>query len=389
MRVKHWLLVLIISAPVIKADNSSFVDEHFIQDSALVVLNGAVVSVILETICWKTNTLPESSRAAFCQKSAPEATAFLYLTKSQWPTDAMETWSFLNMALLAGTLVYINHSPGLPIHHVCFAMTCMVYQQIIQIMVSTATRCLTGSNQTVLSSYGLINGVSTGLISGGLSLCLMYKQASEFKPSVLLIVSVGATLASTFLYSVFAESEKISLFDTVDPVAIFVVVAVAGAGAVIGGFAGAGIEAMALAAASAATAAVNIAVCIVIELTVTVIVAEAKAAGAGVIAVARHGAIAGAGAVAGAGAIIVVIIRYITSTLSQCSSGLPIARSLSMITAAGLPLMMSAWLVSWERFVEADVTAHETMQNEFNLFLKGLKDFYPEDWMIEMFNVWE
>ncbi len=51
--------------------------------------------------------------------------------------------------------------------------------------------------------------------------------------------------------------------------------------------------------------------------------------------------------------------------------------------------MMSAWLVSWERFVEADVTAHETMQNEFIPSLKGLKDFYPVGCMIEMYNDWE
>ena len=363
---------MILSAPVIKADDSPFIDKHFAQDSALVLLNGAVISAALEAICRAGVTLPGNQGSAFCQHFAPEAAVFLHLASSQWPTDVMEAWSYLNMALFAWTMVYIDYSPNPLESHVRWAVTYMIYQQVVRTVANTAAYYLTGSNNTYVPSYVMFNGISTGLIMGGLSLWFMYKQTLQYKPSVLVIASAGVALLSTFFYFFLEGSDKISFSEKGGVVAEAVAEAVAGAVAVAVAGAVAGAEAGAVAGAGARVVAV-----------------------AGAITGAITGAetVAVAGAVAGAGAFIIVITGTMTFTLSQCSVTLPIIRfpiisSLTMTTAAGLPLMLSSWLVSWNRFVEANTTAHETMQNEFIFSLNKLRVFYPESW-INLPHVWE
>ena len=165
-----------------------------------------------------------------------------------------------------------------------------------------------------------------------------------------------------------------------EAVAVAVAVgAVTGAGAVAGAVAGAG--AVAVAGALAGVGAV---------------------AGAGAIAIAVAGVGAGAGAViealavaeavalagAGAGVIITVITGRITASLSQCSATSPILKGLTMTAAAGFPVMVSSWLVSWNRFVETNTTAHETMQNSLIFSLDKFKAFDLESW-VDLSLVWK
>ena len=92
---------MIVFASVIKAENNTFIDVHFVRDSVLVLINGVVVSSLIEGICLNTCGLPARHSEFFCKLFAPEAATFVYLAKSNWPADALEIWSCLNMALFA------------------------------------------------------------------------------------------------------------------------------------------------------------------------------------------------------------------------------------------------------------------------------------------------
>ena len=59
-----------------------------------------------------------------------------------------------------------------------------------------------------------------------------------------------------------------------------------------------------------------------------------------------------------------------------------------MTAAAGFPLMMSSWLVSWNRFVETNATAHETMHNSLIFSLGKLKAFDLES-RVDLPLVWK
>ena len=400
MRIKHWLLVLILSAPVIEADNSSFFYEHVFLDSALVMSNGVVISVVLGVVCWGTGAFPVNECVDLSQRFVPEATVFLYLEKSQWSKEAIYLWSSLNRAFFSGTMVYIMGFPGSQINGIWPAMTLvslMNHQQVMRISANTAVRVLTGANQTALLFHALFNGVSTGLIAGGLSLWFMYQQTLNYQPFVSLAVSTGAALVSTLIYFSLAETGNISLLEKavvvivagagagVIAIAVVVVGAAAAVGAAFAAVAGAGVEAEAeaVALALAAFAAGAEAESVVKAIVLAVASAEAKA-----IVLAVVGVGAGAGAGACTGAFIVVITGFMTSKLLQCSAGLTTIKYISRITALGLPLMMIAWLVSLEKFVAANVSAHETMQNEFMFSLNDLNAFYPGNWIV-IFKPWE
>ena len=49
--------------------------------------------------------------------------------------------------------------------------------------------------------------------------------------------------------------------------------------------------------------------------------------------------------------------------------------------------MISSWLVSLERFIEDDLTAHETMQNEFIFSVNIPEALNPGSW-INQLNFW-
>ena len=198
MRINFWLFVLmIISAPALKAEdgnepemehNNTFFDDHFVWDSGFVLLNGAVSSAMLEAFCQKTVALPSNVRAIFCQNFAPEAVTFIYLFKSQWPEGAMEVWSSMNVLLLGGAMAYIGqeHRQNLPGLTRKAVMT-MVYYQATQIQAEALTRYVAGSNQSFLPNdlYIIFNGISTGLITGGVALWFTYIYPSELKMQAL------------------------------------------------------------------------------------------------------------------------------------------------------------------------------------------------------------
>ena len=404
--MKYWLLVLVILfAPVMKADDIRFIDEHFVQDSALVLLRGATFSAVLEAFCHVAMPWPEDHHRAFCQHFAPEVATFFYLVKFQEPENTIEVWSFLNKALFAAVMVNILHAPGLQINYARWGVVYMVYLQVMQTMSDTTVRHLTGLNQTFLPTYALLTGVSTGLISGGFFLWLAYKRTLQYRPFVLLIAAPGVALISTFFYFLIEGSGELSFSEKAGAVAE------AGAGALA--LAGAGAGALALAGAVAGTLAIARAGAVVgtvaevgavvgagagavagaVAEAVAVAVAEARAearAGAGAVAgaVVEAGAVAVAVAGAGAGVIITVITGSITASLSQCSATSPILKGLTMTAVAGFPLMVSSWLVSWNRFVETNATAHETMQNSLIFSLEKFKAFDLES-RVDLPLVWK
>ena len=364
MQIKHWLLVWIaLSAPVVTADNSTFIDEHFARDSALVLLNGAVVSAAVEAICHIA--VPGSQGRAFCQYFAPEATTLLYLAKTQWPTGVVEIWSSMNIALFAVAMVYLRHDHGSPVSKVRMAVTYMIYLQIAQIMANTAFHYLTGSNQTNLSVYISINSLSISLIAGGVALWLMYKQTPEYRPFDLFIVTTGTTLMLTLLYFYLDNSDEISSSEKAE--------VVTGVGTIVAVEAGA----IVLAVDGDAAAADAIAIIVAAAGTVAEVVVVA-------------GVVTAAGTVAGvaAGVFIIMLTGSTTSALRQWTTALPIANHLIMVVATGLPLMVNSWIISWSRFVAANATAHDTMQGEFIIPLSKLSALYPDNGM-RLFQVWE
>ena len=427
MRIKHWLFIgIILFGPVVKADkdlsrnnfpvlheaslrsqgkasdksgsylrtvpNSTFIGGyHFVQDSAIVLFNGVVVSTALEAICCIA--VPVSQGRTSCQHFAPEATTFLYQAKKQWPTDAMEVWSSLNIAFFAIAMVYIRHDYGSLVSKVHMAVNCMTYSQVAQMMAKTTFHYLTGSNQTHLPVYAPVNSLSTGLIAGGLVLWFMYKQTSQYRPFYWFMASAGTTLIFTPLHFYLQDLDKMN-FSQKAAVGV-------GAAAAAGTVAAAGTLAVAVSRVGAVARAEDIAVAIPIAGAVTVVGAEAIAeAEAIAFAIARVGAASTAGVAAvaagtAAGTVVATVGVYIimltgnaASALRQWTTESPIKNNLIMMAAVGLPLMVNSWITSWSRFVESDTSAHDTMQDEFIFPLNKLSAFYPENWM-SLFQVWE
>ena len=377
MRIKHWLFIgIILSASVAKADNSTFIDEHFAQDSVLVLLNGAFVSAALEAIC--RIAVPGNQGRTACQNFAPEATTFLYLAKNQWPTSAMEVWSSLNIAFFAVAIIYIRHGYGSPIRKVRMAMACMTYPLVMQMMANTASRYLTGLDHTKSPVEIPINGLSTGLIAGGVALWFMYKQTSQYRPFYLFVTSSGTTFILSLLYFYLEDSGEIIFSKKVTAVAGVAAIAVAVDGLVVR----AETEVVAIAAAVAAAG-----------VGAAALAQAAAIAEVGTVAENLVGTIIGAGTIvlstgeAITGIFIIMLTKRMTSKLRQSTTAFPMA-NLIMVAVAGLPLMVNSWVISWCRFIEANTTAHETMQGEFIISLNKMSAFYPENW-IRLFQVWE
>ena len=367
VRIKCWLfVVMIISVPALKAENGNglkmehnktFFDDNFVPDSALVLLNGAVNSAIIEAICLKTTALPANDQAVFCHYFAPEAITFIYLCKSQWPEYAIEIWSSMNMVLFGLAMAYVDQEnrqnlPGLT----RTAVMAMVYYQMMQIQTEALARYVTGSNQNFLPNYTyiLFNGLSTGLITGGSALWLTYIHTMQYKPLVLLMVTPSATLMSVFFY-ILGSSETINAYELAQ--GIFAAVSIV----IVAIIAGAGIETRDEVEAEA----------LAIALVKT---------GAGIGAGSAIGTLAGAGALVGA--VTVAITGCMAATLSLYSDTFSISNGVFITFSAGAPLMVSFWCVSWQRFVKSDIATHATMQNEFIFPLK-FRSFFSANWIRE------
>ena len=372
---------MIISAPALKAEDgnepemehsNTFFDDHFVPDSAFVLLNGAVSSAMLEAFCQKAAALPSNVRTAFCQNFAPEVVTFIYLFKSQWPKGAMEIWSSMNVLLFGGAMAYIGQEhrqnlPGLTRK----AVMSMVYYQAMQIQAEALTRYVAGSNQSFLPNniYIIFNGISTGLITGGVALWFAYIHTTQYRPLVLLMVTPSVALMSVFIY-VLGSSETINAFElavaVAGPLAVAVTVIVALAGE----------EALVLAGAGAGAGAV-------LGALTGVLAGALAGADVDVDAVAVAVALAGTGT----GTVIVIITGCTATTLSQYFGTHSIGNGIIMTVSAGLSLMVSFWGVSFQRFVESNVTVHETMQNEFTFPLK-MWSFFSASWIRKLLH-WE
>ena len=220
------------------------------------LINGAFVSSLIEGICLNAPGLPARHSEVFCKRFAPEAAAFVYLAKSNWPAGALEVWSCLNMALSAGALVYINHFHAQPMLGLRWGVTFMIYYQAMQMGANISVKYLIGSRLPEATEYAfnaVFNGASTGLITGAISFWFAYRQTLQNKPLVLVAASAGAAVPFTCFYFLCADSGNMDSFEKILVVAraVAVAVAVAVAGAVAVAVAGAVAVAVAVAGAGA------------------------------------------------------------------------------------------------------------------------------------------
>ena len=74
------VLTLIMVALQVRAyeptANNTFIDEHFIKDSVLVMVSGAVYGSGMEAICYQF-IQPHPDRAFYCKTFAAESLAFI------------------------------------------------------------------------------------------------------------------------------------------------------------------------------------------------------------------------------------------------------------------------------------------------------------------------
>ena len=438
-----------------KADNNTFIDEHFIQDSTLVLASGFLASALAESICLYIPGLPPNRPNAFCQGFAPEAVAFFYLTKSKLSTDAMEVWSDLNMLLFGIGEALLPLVQDSPMCRVRIGVSAMFYYQAARSLANTATCHFSECRQPDLPTYVSLNGLATSLalllllplrfqiepyiFPGIVVIFLIHLSFEGFGKFIVLPLSLVSSVVGAVAALVMAALTELGImaslafvclpglvFALVTEVAFNIAfdvetnalaeitpVASAGIAAAATTIAGATGQTVAIAGAIAGVitrafvfnpsvtigtilfAAVDISL-ITAHFSILLISAGAifealavSSAGAGAGAItgaiyeflatpgirvgpifkvlATPGTGAGAGAGAVAGILIVAITGYIVSTMQQCYPAPALMRGLTLMVAAGLPLLTSSWLISLERFVRDNVTAHETMQNEFIL----------------------
>ena len=413
-------MVAIVFVSKAKADNNTFIDEHFIQDSTLVLASGFLASALIESLCLYIPGLPPNRPNAFCQGFAPEAVAFFYLTKSKLSMDAMEVWSDLNMLLIGMEEVLLPLFQDLPICRVRGGVSIMFYYQAARSLANTATCHFSECRQPDLPTYVALNGLATGLLVSlytpftpfpiiivavylihlgfeGFGKFIVLPLAltravvgtvATFVMAVIaelgLIASVGGVCLSGFFFAFVTKlAFKIAFDVDMNALAQITPVASAGIAAAVTTRVGASGQTVAIAGviagviaralvfnpeftilriSSAVADISSVTICLSIFVISTGAISEA-------LAVPIAGAVAGAGAGAGAvaGILIVAITGYIVSTMQQCYPAPALMRGLTLMVAAGLPLLTSSWLISLERFVRENVTAHETMQNEFTL----------------------
>ena len=93
--------------------NNTFIDEHFIKDSVLVMASGAVYGTVIEAICYRF-ILPHPDRAFYCKTFAAESLAFINLLRAQQPVWALATCKYLNLLSVVIASGYIGSTQFRP-----------------------------------------------------------------------------------------------------------------------------------------------------------------------------------------------------------------------------------------------------------------------------------
>ena len=411
------LLTLIIMALQVRAyeptANNTFIDGHFIKDSVLVMASGAVYGSVMEAICYQF-IQPHPRRAFYCKTFAAESLAFINLLEVQQPVWTLAICRKLNLLLVVVASGYTG-SIQLGFATIRTVFASVFSYQLSRISADCAAHYYLwnpdlGNLKPVLSSYGILNGVSVGLLISGLILRYRQNLGEGIKPLVLTLASTSTTLLSTVFYMMLIESEE--------PFSILeIVVAGTEAGALAGALAGvlavaavgteaeiiAGAEAIVgargLALAGALTGALTVTGTIAGTIAVALVVALVEdIAGAG--AIARIGAIAGAecGAAVGTiavtvaialtGLLIITTTRFLLRRLSNGEQPNSISRNLAQVALISVPLLVTSWLLSVNQWVMKNVSAHQTMQGiyypVYALFSgEWIKELYHLLWLSE------
>ena len=372
------VLALIMVALQVRAhkptDNNAFIDEHFIKDNLLVMASGAVYGSVIETICYKF-TLPDLNQAYYCKIFAAESLALINLLRAQQPAWALEISGKLNLLLVAIASGHIGSTQSWP-ETISKMLAFLFCYQLSRISGDCATCYLwkpdLDSLNPVLISYVVINGVSTGLLIGGLVLWQNQNLEGRLKLLVSTLASTGTALLSTVFYMIFIEpEEKFSISERV------VAIAIAGAGT---------------AAAAAAETAAGAGAVIAAGTVAGAIAGAIAGAGTGTIAGAGAAVVAAAAAatVAEAGLLIISTTRFSLQRLSNGQQPYSISHSLAQVALISVPLLVSSWLVSVNQWIINNVSAHETMQGVYypdvaDAIFSGewIKELYHLLWRIE------
>ena len=340
-------------------DNNTVIDGHFIKDSVLVMVSGAVYGSVVEAICYPF-IQPHPDRALYCKTFAADSLAFINLLRAQQPVWALATCKHLNLLLIVIASGYIGSTQFRPatIRTVLASVLCY---QLGRISVDCAAYYFGQPDlynlKPDLIGYVVLNGISAAWLVGSLTLWHGQNLGGGLKLLVLTLASTGTALLSTEFYMILIESEKpFSILERVAAGAL--VVAGAGADAVGGTLAvavagaGARVSAGARAVAGVVTGAITGAeVEVEVEVEVKVKVK--------VIAV----ALTGAGAIAGA--LIIITTRFLLQRLSNAEQPHTISRNLAQLVLVSVPFLVSSWLLSVNQWVMNNVSVHETMQRVY------------------------
>ena len=375
------VLTLIIVALQVRADkptdNSTFIDGHFIKDSVLVMVSGAVYGSGIEAFCYKL-TPPDHNRALYCKTFAAESLALINLFEAQQPVWTLATCRKLNQLFVVIASVYIASAP-LWFSTIRTVLASVFCYQLIRISTDCTAHYLWKPDlynlKRVLTSYVGINGFSTGLLIGGPVIWHRQNLEGGLKSLLLILTTTGIALLSTIFYMILVEPEE--RFSTLEKVlALASGVALTSVGATILALAGAGTEAGlgggVLATAGAVFGAVSV------------------AAGATEVRtrfefgpVALVVAVTGAGA--GAGLLIITTTRFLLQRLSNDEQPHTISRSLAQAALISVPFLISSWLLSVNQWVMNNVTAHETMQGVY--YPDSAKALFSGEWTEALYHL--
>ena len=391
------VLTLIMVALQVRAyeptANNTFIDEHFIKDSVLVTVSGAVYGSVLEAICHKFILPP--GQAFYCKTFAAESLALINLLRAQQPVWALATCKYLNLLLVVIASGYIGSTQFRPAT-IKTALASVLCYQLSRISADCTAHYLWKPDlenmKPVHIIYVVLNGVSTGLLIGGPVLWHRQNLEEGLNQLVLTLASTGTAMLSTIFYMRLIEPEEpFSILQRVAAVAI----ALAGAGAVIVAvtIARAGIVAEAGAEAEAAvTVAVAAAIAVIgfgfgalaEALAEAIAIAEAEAGiGAGTGAGVGVGAIAITGAIAGL--LIISTTRFLLRRLSNGEQPNSISRNLAQVALISVPWLITSWLVSVNQWVMNNAPAHETMQGIY--YPDTARAFFSGEWIKELYHL--
>ena len=361
------ILTLIMVALQIRAyeptANNTFIDEHFIKDSVLVMVSGAVYGSGMEAICYWF-ILPHPGRAFYCKTFAAESLAFINLLRAQQPVWTLKTCKNLNLLLVVIASGYIGSTQFRPatIRTVLASVFCY---QLGRISVDCAAHYFWQPDldnlKPDLIRYVVSNGISAAWLIGGLTLWHRQNLGGGLKLLVLTLASTGTALLSTEFYMILIEPEK--PFSILDRVAVgAVALALAGVGVGTIGVVVAVAEAEDVAEAEAIAVAVTIAVTIAVvgavvaALAIAIAVAGTKAEAAVEIGVVVA---TGAGAI---GVLTIITTRFLLQRLSNGEQPHSISHRLAQAALISVPFLVSSWLLSVNQWVMNNVSVHETMQ---------------------------